>query len=495
MSTLRRPVEVGSKRQAVRVEPLASVPLFFSLEGKRVVLAGGTDAAAWKAELLAAAGAEVHVFAEQLEQTFERLLEAGSVKGRFVHHQKCWSMDSFEGACLAIADARSQGEAQAFFCAAKAAGVPVNVIDNPPFCEFQFGSIVNRSPVVIGVSTNGAAPILGQAIRRRIETLLPSSLRVWAVLAQQIRGRVMKSLAVGAERRRFWERFVDLAFSSRSAPETMNLEEFEQLLDEAGHVRQGRVTLVGAGPGDAENLTLKAMRALQAADVILFDDLVDDTVLELARREAKRMMVGKRGGRESCRQEDINDLMVSLARQGKNVVRLKSGDPMIFGRAGEELQRLSDEGIPASVVPGITSASAMAAELGISLTHRDHAQSVRFVTGHARNGKLPETVDWKGLTDPATTTVFYMAGRMAERISARLIAEGLSSQTPVRVMTNISRHNAASWSGCLTNLAKGVDSLQSTGPVLIAVGDVFAQTCIEQHTLPGQQRAAQTATA
>ncbi|WFE92604.1 siroheme synthase CysG (plasmid) [Roseibium porphyridii] len=495
MSTLRRPVEVGSKRRAVRVEPLASVPLFFSLEGKRVVLAGGTDAAAWKAELLAAAGAEVHVFAEQLEQTFERLLEAGSVKGGFVHHQTCWSMDSFEGASLAIADARSQGEAQAFFCAAKAAGVPVNVIDNPPFCQFQFGSIVNRSPVVIGVSTNGAAPILGQAIRRRIETLLPGSLRNWALLAQQIRGRVMKSLSAGAERRRFWERFVDLAFSSRSAPETTDLEEFDPLLDEASHAGQGRVTLVGAGPGDAEYLTLKAMRALQAADVILFDDLVDDAVLELARREAKRMLVGKRGGRESCRQEDINDLMVSLARQGKNVVRLKSGDPMIFGRAGEELQRLSDEGIPASVVPGITAASAMAAELGISLTHRDHAQSVRFVTGHARNGKLPETVDWKGLTDPATTTVFYMAGRMAGRITARMIAEGLSSRTPVRVMANVSRHNAASWSGYLANLAEGVESLQSSGPVLIAVGDVFAQTRIEQDTMPEQHGKALTATA
>jgi len=470
--TLRKPVEVERRRRPAHVGALASLPLFFPLEGRKVLLAGGTDAAAWKAELLAAAGAEVHVCAEELGPAFETLLAAGSVKGSFVHHARSWAPADLSGAALAIADAESDGEAGAFVSAARAAGVPVNVIDNPSFCDFQFGSIVNRSPVVIGISTNGVAPILGQAIRRRIETLLPESLQSWAGLAGRLRGKVLGFLEAGSERRRFWERFSDLAFSGRQAPEeSRGLE--DALTADAKSSGTGRVTLVGAGPGDAEYLTLKAVRALQAADVILFDDLVDDAVLELARREAKRLLVGKRGGRESCRQEDINDMMVRLARQGKHVVRLKSGDPMVFGRGGEELDRLAAEGIPASVVPGITAASAMAARLGISLTHRDHAQSVRFVTGHSRHGDLPETVDWHGLADPATTTVFYMGARMAGRISTRLILEGLSPETSVVAVAGVSRAKERRWSGTLRDLGEGVAQLGLEDPVLIGVGSVF----------------------
>ncbi|MEP2578789.1 MAG: siroheme synthase CysG [Roseibium sp.] len=475
MPTSRKPVEVGARRRAAPIETLASLPLFFPLQGRRIVVAGGTDAACWKAELLAASGAQVHVYAENLTPAFQDLIASGTDGRHYTHHARPWSADCLQGAALAVADAASDGEARAFHCAAGAAGVPVNVIDNPPYCQFQFGSIVNRSPVVIGISTSGVAPILGQAIRRRIETLLPASLQDWAKLAGRVRQRVMTSLSAGLERRRFWESFTDLAFSGQAAPEEDRARDLLPRIEAGSGSAGGRVTLVGAGPGDAEYLTLQAVRALQGADVILFDDLVDDAVLELARREAKRMLVGKRGGRESCRQEDINDLMVSLARRGKNVVRLKSGDPMIFGRAGEELERLRQEGIPASVVPGITAASAMAAALGISLTHRDHAQSVRFVTGHPRNGDLRDTVDWKGLTDPATTTVFYMAGRMAARISERLIREGRHPDTPVRVMTNISRSDAVSWAGPLAGLGEGVDGLRTAGPVLIAVGEVLAE--------------------
>ncbi len=382
---------------------------------------------------------------------------------------------------LAIADASSEGEARAFYCASKQAGVPVNVIDKPQFCEFQFGSIVNRSPVVIGISTNGVAPILGQAIRRKIETLIPATLSEWAELAGRIRKRVMEKLQPGLERRRFWERFVDVSFSGEVVVD--NSAKMIADVVAAGSKKTGSVTLVGAGPGDSEFLTLRAVRALQGADVILFGDLVDDSVLELARREAKRMLVGKRGGRESCRQEDINDMMVQLARQGKSVVRLKSGDPMIFGRAGEELERLTDEGITASIVPGITAASAMAAQLGISLTHRDCAQSVRFVTAHSREGELPETVDWSGLADTATTTIFYMGHRMAGRISARLVDEGRSPMTPVRAMANVARKDASVWAGALSDLAEGVKSLDTTGPVLIAVGEVFAgKDSIAEHS-------------
>jgi len=471
----RKPVEVKRRRTPARVGPLASLPLFFPLEGRKVVLAGESDAAAWKAELLAAAGAEVHVYAENLDPAFETLLKTGNENGRFLWHRRPWAQDSFDGAILAIVNAETEGEAQAFACAAKARGLPVNVIDKPAFCDFQFGSIVNRSPVVIGISTNGVAPILGQTIRRRIETLLPDSLQGWAQLAGRLREQTLALLQAGSERRRFWERFSDLAFAGGAAPvDEAGLA--DTLVEDAKTAGKGRVTLVGAGPGDAEYLTLKAVRALQAADVILFDDLVDDAVFELARREAKRMLVGKRGGRESCRQEDINRMMVSLAQQGKHVVRLKSGDPMIFGRGGEELEQLAAEGIAATVVPGITAASAMAARLGISLTHRDRAQSVRFVTGHSRHGDLPETVDWRGVADQATTTVFYMGARMAGRICERLLGEGLPAHTPVVAVAAIARPEETCWRGPLEDLADGVGQLGLDQPVLIAVGKVFRVT-------------------
>jgi uroporphyrin-III C-methyltransferase / precorrin-2 dehydrogenase / sirohydrochlorin ferrochelatase len=469
----RKPVEVKKSRRPPHVGALACLPLFFSLEDRKVLVAGGSEAAAWKAELLAASGAEVHIYALALEPAFTELLKSGSFRGRFVHHERLWGAASFVDMALAIADAPEECEARAFASAAKLSGVPVNVIDNPPYCDFQFGSIVNRSPVVVGISTNGVAPILGQAIRRRIETLLPVNLQNWAKLAGNVREKTLQFLDAGQQRRRFWERFSDLAFSGKLVPDNSAVDLADTLLDEAQNSGSGRVTLVGAGPGDSEYLTLKAVRVLQSADVILFDDLVDDAVLELARREAKRLLVGKRGGRESCRQEDINEMMVSLAHQGKHVVRLKSGDPMIFGRGGEELACLAEEGIPATVVPGITSASAMAARLGISLTHRDHAQSVRFVTGHSRLGALPENVDWEGLVNPATTTVFYMGARMAGRICERLINEGMDPLTSAVAMSGISTADETIWSGSLENLEAGVSDLGLERPVLIAVGQVF----------------------
>ena len=235
---------------------------------------------------------------------------------------------------------------------------------------------------------------------------------------------------------------------------------------------RGRVTLVGAGPGDADLLTLKAIKALQGADVILFDDLVSDDVLEFARSEARRMLVGKRGGRDSCRQEDINELMVSLAKQGKHVVRLKSGDPSIFGRAGEEIERLERERISVTLVPGISSAVAMAADLGISLTHRDYAHSVRFVTGHSRAGCLPDKLDWKGLADPQSTLVVYMGGRTAPLFAARLLQEGLPGETPVVVAMGVSRRDSARYSTSLSELSRK-DAIISDKPVLIGIGLAF----------------------
>ncbi|WP_428425260.1 siroheme synthase CysG [Pararhizobium sp.] len=461
-----------------RMAPLAKLPVFWVLDGKRAVVAGGSDAAAWKAELLAACGAEVHVYAENLSETFSTLVAQGSESenGRFVDHAHEWTAAVFDDAAIAIADCQDDGAAAKFFEAACKAGVPVNVIDKPRYCQFQFGSIVNRSPVVVGISTDGAAPILAQAIRRRIETLLPPSLKSWAALAHSIRDKVNAKISPGAPRRAFWESFVDRAFGTPPEADTE-----AELLADAGRIVAktipsiGSVTLVGAGPGDTELLTLKAVRALQAADVILFDDLVSDEVLELARREAKRMLVGKRGGRTSCKQEDINAMMVTFAKAGKRVVRLKSGDPMIFGRAGEEIACLEQEGIPVDVVPGITSASAMAARLGVSLTHRDHAQAVRFVTGHSRFGSLPADMNWHDLAHARTTTIFYMGGRTAGQIQTRLLAAGMNTDTPVAVVSAVTRNNEARWSGRLDDLASAVVGMGVDHPILIGVGHVFAQ--------------------
>lgn len=374
------PSETPASASPARMGPLAKLPVFWSLEGRKVLVAGGSEAAGWKAELLAACGATVHVWAPatELAESFAELVRASSteppatdppqpVRGCFVHHDAPWSRESLADVAMAIADCESEEEAGWFFEAARAAGVPVNVIDKPAFCQFQFGSIVNRSPVVIAISTDGAAPILAQAIRRRIETLLPPSLRDWAVLAQSIRLRANGLLAPGHQRRSFWERFVDHAFSGNRAPEEGGED---ILLADAARIAvspaAGSVSLVGTGPGDPELLTLKAVRTLQSADVILFDDGVSADVLELARREARRMLVAAVGGRESCGSEDITDVMVSLARAGKRVVRLKAGDPTDAGHRGGEVARLKREGIAVDVVPGITAPFSAAAGTGSS---------------------------------------------------------------------------------------------------------------------------------
>lgn len=467
----RKPSEASPKRMG----PLAKLPVFLDLAGKRCVVAGGSAMAAWKAELLAAAGGSVFVYAPELGPEMAQLVERGAAQGALVHVPEAWSEAILDDAAVAMCDAADADEAERFHNAARKAGAIVNVIDKPAYCQFQLGSIVNRSPVVVGISTDGAAPILAQAIRRRIETLLPPTLAAWGAIAKSLRSTVNSCLAAGAQRRAFWEALSERAFSRE--PDAASRTQALDLIAEIAAGRSstsGRVTLVGAGPGDAEMLTLKAMRALQSADVILFDDLVSDDVLELARREAKRMLVGKRGRRESCAQEDINTLMIKLARQGKHVVRLKSGDPMIFGRAGEELAELEAAGVPVAVVPGISAGLALAADLGLSLTHRDYAHSVRLVTGHARNGELPEDLDWRGLADDCTTLLFYMSGRTAPAIAARLINEGMSSETPVVIATGVSRAEGRRWSCTLAEMAAGAPVNVQSLPVLIGVGRAFS---------------------
>ena len=452
--------------QRPRLAALSTLPVFYTLTGKRVLLAGGSEAAAWKAELLAATGAMIEVAApeSELSEEMRGLATSGQVTLLLCH----WTAIAWTGYAMAVGDCEDEDEAAHFAGAARRFGVPVNVIDKPAFCDFQFGSIVNRSPLVVGISTSGAAPILGQAVRQRVEAMLPKSLTDWAGLARHIRERATSLLDPGPERRHFWQRLADKAFHTPAEE-----AELENWIDEAKGTEGGRVTLVGAGPGDAEYLTLKAMCALQAADVILFDDLVSDDVLELARREAKRILVGKRGGRDSCKQEDINRTMITLAKAGRHVVRLKSGDPMIFGRAGEEIAELNRAGIPVDIVPGITTALALASELKLSLTHRDCAQSVRFVTAHSRDGKLPTNLDWSALADKSTTHLYYMAGRTSGELVARLLAAGLAPDTPVVFASNVSRPGQNIIHTCLRDAVEESKKLDLDCPIILAIGSAL----------------------
>ncbi len=485
-----QPLRKPSEAEPGRLGRLAKLPVFFDLRGKRAVLVGGSPGAAWKAELLAAAGAYVEVYATEICAEMESLLARGAADGLVTVHHTNWTAENLNDAALAVADLEQDSEVEAFVSAARRAGVLVNVVDKPGFCDFQLGSVVNRSPVVIGISTDGAAPILGQAIRRRIETLLHPSLSAWASLAKEMRERVMAQLPPGLSRRAFWERFADLAFQGRAPDDTgSGMDAVVRQIASRPTGAVGHVTLVGAGPGDAELLTLKAVRALQAADVILFDDLVSEDVLELARREAKRLMVGKRGRRASCAQDDINDLMTRLALKGKHVVRLKSGDPMIFGRAGEEIEHLERAGVPVDVVPGITAGIALASALGVSLTHREMAQSVRFVTGCAKTGRLPDNLDWRGLADPLTTTIFYMAGGTAGTIAVRLVEEGFAPDTPAVMVSNVSRGEQR-WAGPISALGGASSRRDAAKPVIIGIGRVFGRadrSRLGQDPVPAQR--------
>ena len=356
-------------RGAGRIDALSSLPIFLKLTGRRAVIVGETEAALWKAELVAACGAKVHVFAGTESARFLALAAdppAGSVRV----HARDWRISELDGAAIAIADLATNEEAARFADAARSARVPFNIVDKPDFCDLQFGAIVNRSPLLVSISTDGAAPVFAQAIRGKIEALLPQGIRRWARAARDWRPDLMR-LGLGfAERRAFWERFSDRALAQPGLVPAPELR--EDLLERArGSAPKGRVTLVGAGPGDPDLLTLKAVRALQSAEVILYDQLVSAEVLEFARRESKRILVGKTGYEPSREQGEINELMLRLARQGKHVVRLKGGDPGIFGRATEEIEACRRAGIDVAIVPGISATQGAAASLGISSMQRD----------------------------------------------------------------------------------------------------------------------------
>ncbi|MGL4289310.1 MAG: siroheme synthase CysG, partial [Phreatobacter sp.] len=403
-------------------------------------------------------------------------LAEGGLTGGVILHRRPWTVDVFAGAVFAVGAIADEVEARAFRDAARAAGVPVNIVDQPELCDVQFGGIVNRSPLVIGISTDGAAPVFGQAIRTRIETILPQGLARWAAAAKTWRLALQARRLPFHARRRFWALFSLVALDRPDArPDQALADSLFQAAESARHISTGQVILVGAGPGDPELLTMKAVRALQSADVIVHDDLVAPDILDVARREAERISAGKRGHGPSCGQAEINDLVIALAGQGRRVVRLKSGDPMIFGRAGEEIAAIRAAGIPVEVVPGITAAQGAAASLGLSLTHRDHARRLQYVTGHGRDGGLPDDLDWPALADPAASTVVYMPGRTWVDMAETLLRHGVRADLPAVAVANATRPDEVVIKASVATLAGRLASERFAGPLIILYGEAFGE--------------------
>jgi uroporphyrin-III C-methyltransferase/precorrin-2 dehydrogenase/sirohydrochlorin ferrochelatase len=475
-------MELGSLEGGTRppaIAPLASLPVFHKIAGRKVVVAGSSPAALWKVELLSAAGADVLVFAGKGGPgCFDHVAQPAQ-RGSVTVLETDWRPVDLTGATLAIADLPRE-DAAAFAEAARASGAAVNVIDQPELSDFQFGSIVNRSPILVAVSTDGAAPVLGQSIRARIESILPLGLSLWAAAAKAWRPRLKKREPHFQARRVFWQRFASAAWSDPDRDPT-NLD-FERLL-KARSPAVGRVTLVGAGPGDPELLTLKAVRALQSATVILYDRLVGPEVLELARREAVRIPVGKSGHGPSCKQSEINARMVELALAGETVVRLKGGDPLIFGRAAEEIAACRAAGIEVSVVPGISAAQGAAASLLVSLTERRHARRVQFVTGHGSDGKLPSDIDWTSVADRKATTVLYMPRKTLGEFVRRALAKGLDPATPAIAIASATLPHEASAAGPVIEIDNLAASLAAGAPVTVIIGWV-GRRCLVTASAP-----------
>jgi len=453
-----------------RIDELSVLPVFMRLQGRQVLAIGGTKAIVWKLELLLAAGAQLVLAADALNEEVQAVVDAHHIP---VLEEVPVTMDLGQFT-LIVADIEDKAAAASLHARASSCGVPINLIDQPEFCTVQFGSIVNRSPVVVGISTDGAAPVLGQAIRRRIEAMLPRELGAWGQRARSLRKKAASHFPLASRRRAWWTRFAEAALSGdRVAEETERLPDFD---DQGGHV-----TLVGAGPGDPDLLTVKAIRALQNADVILFDALVSDEVLDLARREARRMPVGKRGGNPSCKQEDINCLMIRLAREGQHVVRLKGGDPAIFSRGYEEVRALRALGIRVSIIPGITAASAAVANLGLTLTDRALGRKLLFISGHGRNGETA-SIDWGTVASGSTTVALYMGRERLTAFARQAIAHGASPDLPLSCGAGISSRRENWQHANLATAANDHVAVSNAQPTLILIGEVLSGLEIHERT-------------
>lgn len=446
---------------------MQTFPLFANLNGRKVLVVGGGTVAERKAHALLEAGARIDLVAPALTPQLRSWVDDGKLALR----APLFAAEQLDDVFLAVAATDSQATNQAVYEAAEARHKLVNVVDNPALCSYIVPSIIDRSPVQIAISSNGTAPVLIRQLRQQLETLIPQKLGNMASIAGRWRETVKTQLRSLTERRRFWENLFAGRFASAAqAGDTEAAEAILQAQLNDGVIRAGEVTLVGAGPGDPGLLTLNALQAIQHADIVFHDALISDEILALIRRDAERVSVGKRGGHHSVPQDEINALLIAHARKGLRVVRLKGGDPFIFGRGGEEMLAVTGQGIACRAIPGITAALGASASAGIPLTHRDYAQSVVFVTGHTCRNE--NAIDWDTLSRTRQTVVVYMGTVNAGRLSRELTQRGRSPDTPVAVISHATRSTQKTAVGALSDL----ESLAGTAiaPALFIIGEVAA---------------------
>lgn len=446
------------------------LPLFHNLKGRKVLVVGGGEIALRKARLLADAGARLQVVAPAIDGELAELVthQGGDC------HLRNFGPDDVAGCVLAVAATDDRAVNAEVSRIAQAAGIPVNAVDAPDLCTVIFPAIVDRSPLMVAVSSGGDAPVLARLVRAKIETWIPATYGQLAGLARRFRQLAKTQLPDVQQRRVFWEEVFQGPVAERMfAGQPAEAERLlEQKLSGVEVQPLGEVYLVGAGPGDPDLLTFRALRLMQQADVVLYDRLVAPAIIDLCRRDAERIYVGKRRAQHALPQEQINQRLVELAREGKRVLRLKGGDPFIFGRGGEEIEELAAHGIPFQVVPGITAASGCAAYAGIPLTHRDHAQSVRFVTGHLKDGSCD--LPWAELSAPAQTLVFYMGLVGLPTICRELIAHGRAANTPVALVQQGTTASQRVFTGTLADLPERIAAEQVQAPTLLIIGEVVS---------------------
>lgn len=448
-------------------------PAFFYTDNAHVVVFGGGEEARRKVRLLAKTSINITVIIDQeIEAGF-----AQEFAGRITIAPREMAGQALDRSKFAIIACRTERNSDQSVEWAREYGVPINVVDRPELCDFTIPSILERGEIVAAVGSGGAAPVLAKRVRTQLEAMTPQNLGPLSKIAKDFRPNVYAALKTQVERRQFWE----AALNGRPAELALNGDfdgaqaAFENLLADfsAAKGQPGTVHIVGAGPGDPELLTLKAFRLIQNADIVFHDRLVSDEVMDLVRRDATRVSVGKSKANHSVPQGDIHLLMIDAANAGQRVVRLKGGDPFIFGRGGEEVEALRAAGIEAQVVPGISSALGCAASAGLPLTHRDHAQTLTFVTGHAKSGEVPD-LDWHALSRPAQTVVVFMGVGTAPTISENLIAAGRNISTPVAVIENGTRANEIRVYGTLAELPALIERAGIKGPALLIIGEVSA---------------------
>ncbi len=446
------------------------LPIFVDLKGRIALVVGGGEVAARKVSLLLRAGADVRLVAPELCDSLKVELAQGEIEYLPVEYDDV----HMRGCSLVIAATNHHDVNQKVSLAAKQRGLPVNVVDAPHLCTFILPSIIDRSPVVVAVSTGGASPTLGRLLRARLETLIPASYGRLAILARRFRDPVKARFKTMGQRRRFWEQVLqgevaELAYANKERAAEQALQ---QAIDQgdSNKLSSGEVYLVGAGPGDPDLLTFRALRLMQQADVVLYDRLISPQVLDLVRREAEQIYVGKKRDFHAVRQEEINQLLIEFARQGKRVLRLKGGDPFIFGRGGEEIAGLAEAGIPFQVVPGVTAAAGCASYSGIPLTHRDYAQSVIFVTGQLKDGTVD--LEWQTLVQPRQTVVVYMGLAGLDIICCKLIEHGMKADMPAALVQQGTTRSHKVYPATLGSLPQLVARQEVHAPTLLIVGEV-----------------------